>query len=313
MPSQRVGAARGRLTQEGLPGPDGSPGRVASYCNLTANPAGVTLLEEAQVVLTFRKAYTGDLRVYSKLQAENIHGRSDELMGTITINGKTSDLTDVSGLGLSTSVWANGSSSPQRARRREGDDRAGHSSQASSSAPVGPPPAKLGLGAPTGRHGLGSCRTRRAMTSRPSTDESDVQLGHVRTEPASASLQGSRHDLDGLDSTDRASASTAPKGRSRTTAAYVLRPQPDPSLPEAPTQPSPAHLHLYCARLGLPCPPRADQRERADRRPLPRLPPGRVGQLPDLGGRGETVPIVVDRTAGESAVLSGIFLGGRGA
>ena len=53
----------------------------------------------------------------------------------------------------------------------------------------------------------------------------------------------------------------------------------------------------------------AGQRGRSDRRPVGHFNQGAWMTFPISVAAGETVPIVVDRTAGANAVLSGIFLG----
>ncbi len=75
-----------------LTGPDGTTRTAAGYCN--PELLGLQLaLRETQVKLTFSKAYTGNLRVYSVLWegAQNYEGKPHE---SITVGGKSVPLED---------------------------------------------------------------------------------------------------------------------------------------------------------------------------------------------------------------------------
>jgi WD40 repeat protein len=282
-----------------LTSPDELMRTAAGYCDPT----------ELQVKLTFHVAYTGDLRLYA------VHwgpGESKE-HETITV-GSDSVLLD-NNIDMTNDDFSNGEWAIFPVSEPAGGSLTIEVNEACACwggallsgiflGNAGPPAAMPTPGAPQGNwvgtygsagYDLGAWNGESDLASLPSAT---VGL----TQGSRYVWASSTHDRRALQSPDR---------HTRTAAAYL-----DPAQIRLSLKFNTAfsgNLHLYAvdwdsqARREL----ISVNGQTADlSRDFHR---GAWVSFPISAAAGETVPIVVDRTAGESAVLSGIFLGGAGA
>jgi WD40 repeat protein len=285
-----------------LTSPDGLTRTAAGYCN-PEQQSGLPSLGETQVKLTFRTAYTGNLRVYSALWAgtDGAEGKPHE---TITVGSQSvgiSNNVDMGSNGFSEGQWA---IFPVSEPAGGSLTITGKVLSGIFLGDAGAPPAIASTSAPQGAWtgALGSAGYDLAAWD-GSTDVSDIPGASLSV------AQGSRYvwapntsDVRALQSTD---------GLTREAATYFDSNQLRLAL---------KFNSAYTGNLRL----YAVDWDSTARRELISV----NGQTAALSGNfsqgawvtfpisvaaGETVRIVVDRTAGANAVLSGVFLGDAGA
>jgi len=285
-----------------LTSPDGLARIAADYCN-PEMPGTERRLGETEVKLTFHKAFTGDVRVYSVLWNPDEFGLAGKPYEGITIAGKSAELEDNVDMGVE------GFSEGQWALARISEPAGG--SVTISGALIsgiflgeaGPPPNPAVSSTPQGSwvSSFGHEGYDLADWSGNGGDVYDLPN-------ASLSLvQGSRYQWAANTSDTRALQD--PGAGIRDAATYY-----DPNQLRLNLKFNAAYtgiLHLYAVDW-----------DTTARRELISV----AGQTATLGefnkgawvsfpisvAAGETVPIIVDRTAGANAVLSGIFLGEGG-
>ena len=284
-----------------LTSPDGLTRTAAGYCNPELRN-GEKALGETQVKLTFSRAYTGNLRVYSVLWegAQTAEGKPHE---SITVGGKSVPLEDNGMQGNPTFSEGGWALFPVSEPAGASLTISGEVLSGIFLGEAGPPPAMATSTSPQGAWtgALGSAGYDLAAW--------DGQTDASALPNASLSLtQGSRYEW--ASSTEDPRALQSPDGLAREAATYY-----DPSQIRLSLKFNSAYsgnLHLYAVDW-----------DSTARRELISV----DGQTADLSSSfnqgawvslpisvaaGETVSIVVDREAGANAVLSGIFLGEAG-